>query len=485
MKSISLLISLCLSLILSAQFTSPGTGITYTLTSLSAAAPTVVINNGTSYTMTANVTIATGDTLLMDENTTLTINPGIKLTVAGNYNTTATALLITSGNAASVFNGIQFDAGSTVAMRNTTLEYGGGIRVSTGNFLMDNCIVRDFKAGLVTSGTMSFSTGSPVVQNSQFLQNDYPAFSSAANATVSAVFQNNYLFGNSKLNTNRPQINMGPGGTDSIKIVNNTILGNRALTMVGGISASALIGGANRVKIVNNIIKDNRYGITVAGSSSAGIIKGNIIEDNDSQNLPNSGGSGISLSATSDQLYLTQNQIRRNLWGITLLSNAQVNLGSDVPGNINPGLNVFKDNGNGGNLYALFNNTPNTIQAKFNCWRETELSTDSMVESVISHQADDPALGPVVFKPYNCAVLSTVETKAVKTSIYPNPSDGDFVFESAAAGNMNITDFSGRLIHAEVVKKGKNRYSLTVPAGVYIMVFISEGQQSSHKLIIK
>lgn len=485
MKRISLLLTICLSLILNAQFTSPGTGITYTLTSLSAAAPTVLTNNGTSYTMTANVTIAGGDTLLMDENTTLTINPGIKLTVTGTYNTTATNLIITSGTPSSVFNGIQFDAGSTVAMRNTTLEYGGGIRVSTGNFLMDNCIVRDFKAGLVTSGTMSFSTGSPVVQNSQFLTNDYPAFSSAANATVSAVFQNNYLFGNSKLNTNRPQINMGPGGTDSIKIVNNTILGNRALTMVGGISASALIGGTNRIKIINNTIKDNRYGITVAGSSSAGIIKGNIIEDNDSQNLPNSGGSGISLTATTDQLYITQNQIRRNLWGITLLSNASVNLGSDIPGNVNPGLNIFKDNGNGGNTYALFNNTPNTIQAKFNCWRETELSTDMMVESVISHQADDPALGPVIYSPFNCAVLKVSETQAVKTSLYPNPSDGNFVFESAIAGNMNITDLSGRLIHSAVVQKGKNSYRLNIPAGVYMMVFISDGQKFSHKIIIR
>lgn len=485
MKKISLLFTFCLSLILNAQFTSPGTGITYTLTSLSAAAPTVLVNNGTSYTMTANVTIAGGDTLLMDENTTLTINPGIKLTVAGTYNTTATSLTITSGNALSVFNGIQFDAGSTVAMRNTTLEYGGGIRVSTGNFLMDNCIVRDFKAGLVTSGTMSFSTGSPIVQNSQFLQNDYPAFSSAANATVSAVFQNNYLFGNSKLNTNRPQINMGPGGADSLKIINNTILGNRALTMVGGISASALIGGTNRVKILNNTIKDNRYGITMAGSSSAGIIKGNIIEDNDSQNLPNSGGSGISLSATSDQLYVTQNQIRRNLWGITLLSNAQVNLGSDVPGNINPGQNIFKDNGNGGNLYALFNNTPNTIQAKFNCWRETELSTDAMVESVISHQADDPALGPVIYSPYNCSVLKVAEAEAIRTSLYPNPSDGHFIFESAKAGNLNITDLSGRLVYSALVQKGKNSYRLNVPQGVYMIVFISEGQKISKKLIIR
>ncbi len=484
MNRLTLLLFTCISLFLNAQFTSPGTGVSYTLTSLSAAAPGVLVNNGTSYTMTSNITISAGDTLLMDENTTLTINPGIKLTVGGNYNTTATSLLITSGNPASVFNGIQFEAGSTVAMRNTTLEYGGGIRVSTANFLMENCIVRNFKAGLVTSGTMSFSTGSPVVQNSQFLENDYPAFSSAANATVSATFFNNYLFGNSKLNTNRPQINMGPGGADSIKIVQNTILGNRALVMVGGISASALIGGTNRVKIINNTIRDNRYGITVAGTTSAGIIKGNIIENNDSQNLPNLGGSGISLTATTDQLYLTQNQIRNNLWGITLLSNASVNLGSDTPGNVNPGLNIFRNNGNGGNTYALFNNTPNGISAKFNCWRETELSTDAMVESVISHQVDDPALGLVTFTPYNCGVLSTAETQIPKSRIYPNPSDGNFVFEAGEAGNIIVTDLSGRLIFSAIVRKGKNSYSLRASPGVYMLVYVSDGHQSSAKLMI-
>ena len=70
MKKLSLLVLSFISTFLWAQFTSPGTGVTYTLSSLSAAAPTVFVNNGTYYQMTANVTISNGDTLLMDENTT-------------------------------------------------------------------------------------------------------------------------------------------------------------------------------------------------------------------------------------------------------------------------------------------------------------------------------------------------------------------------------------------------------------------------------
>ena len=90
--------------------------------------------------MTANVTISAGDVLNMDENTTLKINGGLLLTVAGTYNTTATDFKITATDPAVVFKGIRLESTSTATFKNTTLEYGGGIQALTGNFLMDNCI---------------------------------------------------------------------------------------------------------------------------------------------------------------------------------------------------------------------------------------------------------------------------------------------------------------------------------------------------------
>lgn len=485
MKNLSLLFLLT-GLWLQAQFVSPGTGITYTLTSLSAAAPTVLVNNGTSYTMTANVTITAGDTLLMDENTTLNINPGIKLTVAGNYMTTATALIITSGDATNFFNGIQFDATAQVEMRNTTLEYGGGIRVSTGNFLMDNCIVRFFRNGLVTSGAMSFSTGSPVIQNSQFIQNERSALSSAANSTVSATISNNYFSGNTTDNSNRPQINMGPSGLDSIRIINNTVIGDPAKIMVGGIAAASLGSIPQRVRIEGNTVTNNRYGITVYGVNAAGYIRNNIITNNNTQNNPDQGGSGIALYGTGDQLYIAHNEIRGNLWGITLPTSGTANLGSDVAGNLNPGQNIFFNNGNNGTTTALFNNTSNPVMAKFNCWRENENSTDAMVEAVIHHQADDPALGPVTYSGhYNCGTLSTAEVPLPKNAVYPNPSRGFFYFEAPERGNIIIADTAGRIIHSSLVHQGKNEIRLQGLPGVYFMLYQFNHRKSSVKLIIQ
>lgn len=487
MKKLILILMFALtSGMISAQFTSPGNGTVYTLSTLSAAAPSVLINNGTSYNMVSNVVISAGDTLNMGQNTVLIMNAGVKLTIAGTYNTTATSLTIKSPDQSQTFNGIQFDASSNVTMKNTTLEYGGGIRVSTANFLMDNCIVKFFKSGLVTGGAMSFSTGSPVVKNSQFLENDLPAFYSAANATVSATFENNYLFGNSKTNTNRPQINMGPGGNDSIKIINNQILGIRTHTMVGGIAVAALIGGPNKFRIQGNTIKDNRYGITIAGTLSGGYIKNNVIENNDTQGLPLQGGSGIAMnSASGATTIISGNLIKGNLWGITLQNNSLVNLGDDVPGSNSPGQNIFNNNGNGGQLYALYNNTPLPVSAKYNCWRENEQSTAAMVEAVIFHQVDDPALGPVTFSPFNCGVLKTSEAQPVNFTFAPNPNNGNFNLNMKNNGNILVRDFSGRLLFSQTVVKGSNVIESGLAAGSYLMTVISEKSSSTVKLIVK
>src|SRR5690625_2859547 len=133
---------------------------------------------------------------------------------------------------------------------------------------------------------------------------------------------------------------MGPTGaaTDTIKIINNTIIGDRDKTRVGGISVAALIGGNVNAIIHDNTIIDNRYGLTIAGPNVWAEIKGNLIEDNDTEGQPMLGGSGINLltqNPTKYDVFITENQIRRNLWGITMQYDAMANLGDDEnnPGN--------------------------------------------------------------------------------------------------------------------------------------------------------
>lgn len=487
MKKLSTLFLSLLSAIVSSQFTSPGTGVTYNLNSLSAAAPTVLINSGTDYQMTANITIAAGDILLMNEDTTLKIDDGMQLTIGGIYNTTANNLLITATDPTAIFKGIRLEEGSTATFKNTILEYGGGLQVLTDQFLMDNCTVRYFKSGLVTGAAVNFSRGNPVVKNSTFIENDLPAVGSGANQSVGLEFSNNYLSGNTKLNSNRPQINMGPSGSGVTKVLNNIIVGNRALSKVGGISVSSLLGIENHVQIEGNTVMDNRYGITVAGNASSGSIANNILTNNNSENNPATGGSGISINGNGSLglgLKIEKNQIRGHIWGITVIGTASVDLGGGSLGSV--GENVFKDNGNGGNLFALFNNTANPISATNNCWREDELSDDTMVEAVISHVVDNSALGEVNFKPYLCAApLASLETKTLQASIYPNPNNGTFTLSAEKAGNVLITDVSGKVIYSGLVVKGKNFIAVKATSGVYFMVYQSEGKRQSTKLIIK
>lgn len=487
MKKISLLFLSFCSTIIFAQFTSPGTGISYNLASLSAAAPTVLVDNGTDYQMKANITISPGDTLKMNQNTTLKIDGGIQLTVGGVYDTSASNFTITATNPAVIFRGIRFEETAQATFRNTILENGGGISVLTGTFLMENCTVRNFKSGLVTGAALNFSRGNPVVKNSTFTNNDLPAVASGANQSVALEFSNNILSGNTKLNSNRPQINMGPSGPGLTKILNNTITGDRTLTKVGGISVSSLLGVENHVLIDGNTVIDNRYGITCAGNASNGTISNNILTNNNSENNPATGGSGISLSGSGAiglGFKIEGNQIRGNIYGITLITTATADLGGGSLGSA--GGNIFKDNGNGTQLFALFNNTPNAVSAKNNCWRENELSDDTMVENVISHQVDDATLGLVNFKPYLCAnPLATNNTEISKNNIYPNPSNGSFNIIAENAGTISISDASGRLIYSGKVVKGVNSVSMKAKAGVYYLVQQSEGKASTTKLLIK
>lgn len=484
MKKLSLLFLTLSSTFAFCQFVSPGTGVTYNLASLSAAAPTVLVNNGTDYQMTADITISNGDTLLINEDTNLKINAGNLLTIAGTYDTAANNFVITATNPASIWKGMRLESTAQVTFKNTTIEYGGGIQALTGNFVMDNCIVRYNKSGQSSGAAINFSTGAPVVKNSQFIENDLPVVASGANSSVALEFSNNYLSKNNKLNSNRPQINMGASGPNATtKIINNTIIGNRTSDKVGGVSVSSLLGIANNVLIDGNTISDNRYGITITGNNCTGTISNNILTNNNVETNALNGGSGINLYGNG-VFKIEKNQIRGSLWGITFQLTASADLGGGSLGSV--GENIFKDNGNGGQLYAVYNNTPNALSATNNCWREGELSNDSMVEQTIYHQADDESLGLVNFSPYLCGQpLATNENSAIKNNIYPNPSSGTFTFNAEKSGNIAVADMSGKIIYSGLVQKGKNTVSVKSKSGVYMLIYQSEGKKQSNKLIIK
>ncbi len=487
MKKLLLLVLTCIPFVNYAQFTTPGTGVNWGLDDLVINAPAGVITlQDGIYTLSQNLTIAANDTFSITENAELRIDSGVLFTVTGTFLTTAENFTITASNTTAPYETIKFDETATVELRNTTINYGKGIRVSTGNFKMYNSSMSYHISSSTASAALTFSTGRPLVDGSRFTFNVSPAFGSGANQEVAATFTNNYLEGNNSSNSNRPQINMGPSGNDTIRIIGNTIKGNRALIMVGGISASSLLGNPNKVIIDNNTITDNRYGITVAGANSSGYIRGNIIEDNNTQNLPQSGGSGISLNAagaTTMNIIASLNQIRRNLWGITVIGTARINLGSTDEATFNEGGNVFADNGNGGQNYALFNNTALPISAVNNCWIEGATPTVEEVENAISHQTDDPELGVVTFTPFNTCLLGTQNFEQARINIYPNPNSGLVSITLAENGNSEVYNLSGQLVAAFELKSGTNSIPFDLPSGIYLIKTTTATGQFTDKIV--
>ncbi|NLN33296.1 MAG: T9SS type A sorting domain-containing protein [Flavobacteriaceae bacterium] len=471
-----------------AQYSTPNTGVHWTLDDIANQSPGTITVAGNEYTLHEDLLIEVNDSLSLNEILTLKIAPGVEIEVKGYFSSDADEITITAVDQADPYKGFWMYDTSEIYFNNTLVEFGGGIRVITPNFMMENSEVSNNNnpSGSATGGAITFSNGSPVIRNSTFKNNHHPALSSGANTSVAIQIENSYFEGNNTNNNNRPQINMGPSGdADSTRIINNTIIGNRDFNMVGGISVSSLTGVTNKFLVKGNTLRDNRYGFTSLGNVSTGIIQDNIFEDNDTETNPMNGGSGISLYNTG-MVYIIGNEIRRSLWGITLIGSALANLGSDDAEDINPGGNIFSENGNGGEIYALFNNTPNEVKALHNCWIEGQQSTAEDVEGVISHVVDDPTLGEVFFDPFICGIeMNTNELNKSDFKIYPNPAQNSFTIQSNENGSVKIFDLNGKLVQSEMKTEDSKLIPINLPKGVYLVEFNSGKAKSTQKLIVR
>ncbi|WP_417855055.1 T9SS type A sorting domain-containing protein [Xanthomarina gelatinilytica] len=480
--------TICVFAMVSAQgYTTPDTGSTFTLNDLVAASPTTISVSGSTYTLTDDLTISATDTFLIDTDATLEIGADILITVFGTFQVTANQATFTAIDPALPYEGFRFEEFSNIQIENATIQYGGGLRVLTENFSINNCLLTNNVSGAATGGVIALSRGMAQITNNTISFNDTPAISSGANSAVSPYIFNNYIEGNNQANSNRPQINIGTTlATDPLQIVQNTIIGDRDLDMVGGIAVSNFVGGNINAIIDDNIIIDNRYGLTILGNNSFAYIRNNQIENNDTQGNPNLGGSGISLNTSSAgmDVIASGNQIRGNLWGITVIGQASINLG-DGAGNV--GQNVFANNGNGGTTYALYNNTPNDIMALNNCWDETNLpNTLADAENVIVHQNDINTLGLVFFDPVNCGFLSVETSQLQDVSIYPNPTkDIFFLANNTQYQYMNIYGIDGKLIMGKTLHPGTNELHMDLTPGMYILELQGNQSKTIKKLMIQ
>lgn len=467
-------------------YTTPNTGVNWTLNDIVTASPSTMSVSGINYIQSENLVIAENDILTINDEVMWLIKQDLLITVFGTLIIDNKDIVISAFEVDKPFMGFRFEDSSNINIQKATIASGGGLRVLTENFILNDCFIGYHVAGATTSAAVQLSLGMPQITNNTFSENDLPAIGSAANAEVSANISGNFIRYNNQSNSNRPQINMGTTMVNEpLRIINNSIEGDVLLDMVGGIAVANLVGGTVNTIIEGNTIFNNRYGMTIIGSNATAVITNNIFEDNNTQNLPNLGGSGISLNTSSGTMDITAtgNQFRRNLWGITLIGNASINLGDDVG---NPGMNVFSENGNDGVTYALYNNTRNTISAKNNCWIEGQLSTEQEVEDVIFHIEDEATLGEVIFNPFICSVLSIAENQIEDFNFYPNPAEKQINFNNIFSfEKVEIYGIQGNLITSETISEGQQNLEINLTSGLYFVKFSNNAQQVTKKLSVK
>ncbi|MDC8001166.1 T9SS type A sorting domain-containing protein [Aequorivita todarodis] len=468
------------------DYTTPNTGVTWTLDDIAAASPTTITISGSDYTLWGNLTIAENDAVIIDSDLTLLIDDAKLITVFGAFTVNANAVTITALDENAPYEGFRFEEFSEININNATIKYGGGLRVLTETFSIDGCTLTNNVSGATTSAVIQLSRGMPQISNNTISFNENPAIGSAANTAVSGYIFSNIIEGNNTANSNRPQINMGPTYQfEALQIVQNTIIGDAQNTKVGGIAIANFVGATVNVLIEGNIIRNNRYGITILGTINSAVISDNSIEDNNIEGDPLTGGSGINVNSSQigTPVLASGNHIRRNLWGITLQGSATINLGMGGSGN---GENIFSENGNNGQTFALYNNTPNTIFAKNNCWIENQQSTEQQVEDVIYHKVDDPTLGEVIFEPFLCGILGVADNAVENFSFYPNPVKNEINFNNIFSfSTIEIYGVQGNLIVSETISEGQNVLPIHLPSGLYFVNFSNDIQNVTKKMVVE
>lgn len=500
MKSIrnrSFLISTCVIIAAGAkaQYTTPNTGTAYTLDDL------VTLSEGvftapteTSFLQIDDFTLAENDTLLIDSDLTWLIADSALVTIEGTFTSEPpTEAVITAAVEDLHYKGIRLEESSHVHLQRTSLTYGGGIKAMSTDLIIEHCLISNHAPKAATGGALDLSRGKIIIDNVEFRNNERAAISSGANISVAPQITNCTFHHNGTSNSNRPQINLGPSGEDTTLIRNNVVIGNRDHTKVGGIAFSSLLGVEGHVVIDSNEVVDNRYGITVTGGNVTSVVAYNIITDNDTEGNPALGGSGINLNGNATNVSMvTGNEISGHLWGITLQNAVTTNLGDTAAATFNPGLNAFANNGNSGVIYALYNNTANTVPAMNNCWDFEQPMTDSIqVADVIVDVADDASLGEVLFMPFwDCDAIGTSIDGPTGPNnpllIHPNPSAGPLSITSTVpVVSYAIHNPNGQLVRS-INQPNTDRWTIDgLGAGLYLLRAITaDGVVHTERFVI-
>lgn len=475
MKKFILVLISIISLNTWAQFVTPGNFSNYTLDDLVDLSGGAVTFGSDHYFFNEDITISANDTLSIVNDEYLQIGEGLLWTIEGVLILDAPNMTFVSNvSGEGKFLGIRFDQSSASLVRNASIVNAGGIRLLESDMVFENCSFGNFDTEYST-GALNLYQSNPHILSCSFTNNEGPAIASGANAASSPQIINCVINENVTGNGNTPQINLGTSdGLTPIVIDSNHIYG--MYDNAGGIAIATLAGGNITAFIRYNEVSFNRYGIAVIGNNLSGQISNNFIEGNNIQNNPMLGGSGINFQGeSSNNMIVHHNVIVDNLWGITIQNNAQPNLGDES--GFSPGHNQIYNNGNNGETYALYNNTPGDIMAMNNFWGTATLAE---TEDVIYHVADDLSLGEVFYDPIWLPV--GIDEVANETNISPNPAQNYFLWNSTDA-QIQIYNLSGQVFWDGEIKAQQKMDVSSWESGIYLIR--NENNNTATKLVIE
>jgi len=391
--AIALIAGLCPAI--NAQWVSPGNGTTYTLPDLVDATDGVVTVGENGFVINADLTISTNDVLKIDDQVARIDVAEVLVTINGSMVCTNTNRVKFYGLNETQHFKMRFENATGCNIKKMYFSDGAGIKVIESDVTFDDVkfvyFTRDY-----SNAVIDIFNCDPTIKDCYFMLNHGAAISSPANGQASPQILNCDFDTNVTDNVNTPQINLGPGGNDTIRIVGNEVYTILAQWYVGGISIADLMGvGSTKVLLKDNIVKEGRYGYNQQGANISSVIIGNQFIDNNHEDNPMNGGSGISIygSTTNNKAKLRNNVITGNLWGITAIYMHDIDMGTIDDW----GHNEIHGNYNNGVVYDLYNNSACDLTAIGNVW--ASLNYD-VIESHIYHQVDDPSLGLVTFYPY-------------------------------------------------------------------------------------
>lgn len=377
---------------------------------------------------------------------------------------------------------MRFENATACNLHNMYFSDGAGIKVIESEVTFDDVKFVYFTTEYCHSALDIFNCD-PVIENCYFLLNEGAAIGSPANGQSSPQILN-CEFDSNVDGANLPQINLGPGAEDTIRIIGNLVDGTYAIFHTGGISIADLMGtGETKILLKDNIIKNNRYGYNQQGYHLNSTIIGNEFLDNYHEDNPMNGGSGISIYGmdNNNQAVIRDNIITGNLWGITIINAAEVDLGTEDDW----GNNKIYDNRNSGEVYDLYNNSAYDIMAVGNDWGTTN---EEDIEDHIVHQYDNPSFGLVTFIPF-IGYDALDESKVSVFEVSPNPvSNGSFILtlEKVMPSEVVIYNVNGQIIKLQQIDNQTNVIDIvSLGSGVYFVEVRNANSRTIKKFVVK